>query len=79
MMARGMDDQWQKEEMLLMSDRAELVKTLNERLAELHELWRKDHYSMDVFLRREVDRYASEQMLGQVLSDVDEEIHKRKH
>jgi len=61
-----------------MSDRAELVKTLNERLAELHELWRKDHYSMDVFLRREVDRYASEQMLGRILSDVDEEIHKRK-
>ena len=62
-----------------MSDRAELVKTLNERLAELHELWRKDHYSMNVFLRREIDRHASEQMLGQVLADVDEEIHKRKH
>jgi hypothetical protein len=62
-----------------MSDRAELVKTLNERLAELHELWRKNHSSMDVFLRREIDRYASEQMLGQMLADIDEEIHKRKH
>ena len=62
-----------------MSDRAELTKTLNERLAELHELWRKDHNSMDVFLRREIDQYASERMLGQVLADVDEEIHKRKH
>lgn len=62
-----------------MSDRAELVKNLNERLAELHEIWRKNHSSMNLFLRREIDRYASEQMLGQMLADSEEEIHKHKH
>jgi hypothetical protein len=62
-----------------MSDRAELVKTLNERLAELHELWRKNHSSMNIFLRREIDHYASEQVLGQIIADVEEEIHKHKH
>lgn len=62
-----------------MSDRAELVKELNERLTELHNLWRKNHESMNVFLRQEIDRYASEEMLGQLLADVEQEIHKRKH
>jgi hypothetical protein len=61
-----------------MSDRADLAKQLNERLVELHNLWRKDHQSMDVFLRRAIDKYASEEMLGKLLADVDEEIHKRK-
>ena len=61
-----------------MSDRADLAKQLNERLVELHNLWRKDHQSMDVFLRQAIDRYASEEMLGKLLADVEEEIHKRR-
>ncbi|HUY79972.1 MAG TPA: hypothetical protein VMV29_24600 [Ktedonobacterales bacterium] len=61
------------------SDRTELTKQVNERLVELHNLWRKDHESIDVFLRREIDRYASEEMLGKLLADIDEEIHKHKH
>jgi hypothetical protein len=62
-----------------MSDRAELVKKLNEDLTELHNLWRKDHQSMDVFLREEIDKYASEDMLGKLLADAEKEIHKRRH
>jgi len=61
------------------SDRTELAKQVNERLVELHNLWRKNHESMDVFLRRAIDRYASEEMLGKLLADIDEEIHKHKH
>jgi hypothetical protein len=62
----------------VMSDRADLAQQLNERLVELHNLWRKDHQSMDVFLRRAIDKYASEEMLGKLLADVEEEIHKRR-
>jgi hypothetical protein len=61
-----------------MSDREDLVKELNERLAELHLLWRQNHQSMDVFLRREIDKYASKEMLGKLLADVQEEISKEK-
>jgi hypothetical protein len=61
-----------------MADRVELVKQVNERLAELHLLWRRNHQSMDVFLRREIDKSASEEFLGKLLADVDEEIHKHK-
>ncbi len=61
-----------------MSERTELVKKLNESLAELHDLWRKNHASMNEFLRREIDSYANEEMLGKVLADVEEEIHKHK-
>ncbi len=39
-----------------MAERDELAKQVNERLAELHLVWRENHQSMDVFLRREIDR-----------------------
>jgi hypothetical protein len=61
-----------------MADRVELAKQVNERLAELHEIWRRNHQSMDVFLRREIDKHASEEMLGKLLADVESEIHKHK-
>jgi hypothetical protein len=61
-----------------MAERDELVKQVNERLAELHLLWRENHQSMNAFLRREIDKYASEAFLGKLLADVEEEIHKHK-
>lgn len=61
-----------------MAERDELAKQVNERLAELHLVWRENHQSMDVFLRREIDRYASKEMLGKLLADIEEEIHKHK-
>ena len=61
------------------SDRADLVKRLNEALTALHTLFRKERgKSMDVFLREKIDQYASEEMLGKLLSDVEQELHKRK-
>jgi len=61
------------------STRQELVKRLNQALAELHLLWRKEHSkSMDVFLREKIEEYASEEMLGKLLADVEHEIHERK-
>ena len=33
---------------------------------------------MDVILHREINKYASEEMLGKILADMQEEIHKRK-
>ncbi len=61
-----------------MSDREALIKRLNEDLTELHNLLRERHESLDVFLRRTIIQHASEEMLGKVVADVVEEIHKRK-
>ena len=47
-----------------MSDHAELINKLNEAITELHKLIRKDHEHMDVILHREINKYASEEMLG---------------
>jgi hypothetical protein len=61
------------------STRQDLVKQLNQALAELHLLWRKEHSkSMDVFLREKIEEYGSEEMLGKLLADVEHEIHERK-
>ena len=61
------------------STRQDLVKRLNEALAELHLLWRKERgKSMDVFLREKIEEYGSEEMLGKLLADVEHEIHERK-
>ena len=61
------------------STRQNLVKRLNQALTELHLLWREEHSkSMDVFLRQKIEEYASEEMLGTLLSDVEYEIHQRK-
>jgi uncharacterized coiled-coil protein SlyX len=61
-----------------MSDHGELINQLNEAITELHKLIRKDHEHMDVILHREINKYASEEMLGKILADIQEEIHKRK-
>jgi len=61
-----------------MSDRGELINKLNEVITELHNLIRKDHEHMDVLLHREINKYASEEMLGKIIADFEEEIHKRK-
>jgi uncharacterized coiled-coil protein SlyX len=61
-----------------MSDRGELINKLNEAITELHKLIRKDHEHMDVILHREINQYASEEMLGKILADIQQEIHKRK-
>ena len=60
------------------SDRADLMKRLNEALTELHLVFRKERSkSMDVFLREKIEEYASEEMLGKLLNDVEQELHKR--
>jgi hypothetical protein len=60
-------------------DRGELINKLNEALRELHNLLRKSHDEhLDLFLHREINRYASKEMLGRILADAEEEIHKRK-
>ena len=61
-----------------MSDRGELINKLNEVITGLHRLIRKDHEHMDVLLHREINKYASEGMLGKIIADFEEEIHKRK-
>ena len=59
--------------------RQELIKQLNEALTELHLLWRKERSkSLDVFLREKIEEYASEELLGKLLADVEHEIHQRK-
>ena len=69
----------QKKETVVSSTRQDLVKRLNQALTELHLLWREEHSkSMDVFLRQKIEEYASEEMLGKLLSDVEYEIHQRK-
>lgn len=61
------------------SNREELVKRLNEALTELHLVWRKERSkSMDVFLRDKIEEYGSEEMLGKLLNDVEQELHKRR-
>lgn len=61
------------------SNREELVKRLNEALTELHLVWRKERSkSMDVFLREKIEEYGSEEMLGKLLNDVEQELHKRR-
>ena len=61
------------------SDREDLVKRLNEALTELHLVWRKERSkSMDVFLRDKIEEYGSEEMLGKLLNDVEQELHKRR-
>lgn len=61
------------------SDRDDLVKRLNEALTELHLVWRRERSkSMDVFLRERIEEYGSEEMLGKLLKDVEQELHKRK-
>jgi len=48
-------------------------------LTELYLLWRKEHgKSMDVFLRKKIEEYSSEEMLGKLLADVEREIHECK-
>lgn len=61
------------------SDREDLVKRLNEALTELHLVWRKERSkSMDVFLRDKIEEYGSEEMLGKLLHDVEQELHKHR-
>src|SRR5260370_12760544 len=60
-----------------MSDRGELVNKLNEVITELHRLIRKDHEHMDVLLHREINKYASEEILGKIIADFQEKIHNR--
>jgi hypothetical protein len=61
------------------STRHDLVKRLNQALTELHLLWREEHSkSMDVFLREKIEEYGSEEMLGKLLGDVEQEIHQRR-
>jgi hypothetical protein len=60
-------------------DREELIKQLNVALTELHLIFRKERSkSMDVFLREEIERHGSEELLGKLLADVEEELHKRR-
>jgi hypothetical protein len=67
------------EEAAMSSNREELVKRLNEALTELHLVWRKERSkSMDVFLREKIEEYGSEEMLGKLLNDVEQELHKRR-
>ena len=67
------------EEAAMSSDREDLVKRLNEALTELHLVWRKERSkSMDVFLRDKIEEYGSEEMLGKLLNDVEQELHKRR-
>lgn len=59
------------------SDREERIKQLRSEITKLHEIYRKERSkSMDVFLREEIERYGSEEMLGHLLHDVSEEIHQ---
>ena len=67
------------EEAAMSSNREELVKRLHEALTELHLVWRKERSkSMDVFLREKIEEYGSEEMLGKLLNDVEQELHKRR-
>ena len=60
------------------SDRAELIKQLHRELTKLQHIFREEKStSMDVFLREQIEQYASEEMLGKVLHAVEEEIHTR--
>jgi len=61
------------------SDRAELAKQLNEALTELRLIFREESgKSMDVFLHEKINEYASKEMLGKILHDAQEYIHKHK-
>ncbi len=60
-------------------ERGDLINKLNEALRELHNLLRKSHDEhLDLFLHREINRYASKEMLGHILADAEEEIHRRR-
>ncbi len=59
-------------------ERGDLINKLNEAITELHTLLRKSHEHLDVILHREINKYASKEMLGHILADIEEEIHKRK-
>lgn len=67
------------EEAAMSSNREDLVNRLTEALTELHLVWRKERSkSMDVFLRDKIEEYGSEEMLGKLLNDVEQELHKRR-